>query len=189
LIVTQAHEPQWSAQIIAQKASEVEAVAAAYGMIGFYKLGLPTTRLDQQAHATLIDAMRPVIENVRADMIYIVHPGDVHTDHYAVFTAAMSIFKTFYMKALGLQRILAYETLSSTEAAAPLHHRAFVPTVYRDISPYLDRKIDIMALYTTEAQTDPAPRGPSAIRALERYRGASVNVEYAEAFQLVREFG
>jgi hypothetical protein len=44
-----------------------------------------------------------------------------------------------------------------------------------------------MGLYESEAQADPLPRGPSAIRALARYRGATVGVEYAEVFALVRE--
>jgi hypothetical protein len=53
---------------------------------------------------------------------------------------------------------LSYETLSSTEAAPPQRHRAFVPTVYYDITPHIDRKIEIMNLYETEAQVDPLPR-------------------------------
>jgi hypothetical protein len=57
-----------------------------------------------------------------------------------------------------------------------------------DITPYLEKKIEIMSLYETETHPDPMPRGPSAIRALARFRGATVNVEYAEAFMLVREF-
>ena len=44
-----------------------------------------------------------------------------------------------------------------------------------------------MDLYASESQPDPMPRGPSAIRALARYRGATVGVEYAEAFMLLRE--
>jgi len=42
-------------------------------------------------------------------------------------------------------------------------------------------------LYETEAQADPLPRGPSAIRALARYRGATIGVEFAEAFMLIRQ--
>jgi LmbE family N-acetylglucosaminyl deacetylase len=63
----------------------------------------------------------------------------------------------------------------------------FVPTVYHDITPHLERKLAIMALYATEAQADPLPRGPQALRALARFRGATVGLEYAEAFMLVRE--
>ena len=44
-----------------------------------------------------------------------------------------------------------------------------------------------MSLYSTEAQPEPLPRSPSALRALARFRGATVGTEYAEAFSLIRE--
>src|ERR1700704_3686329 len=89
LIVTQAHAPQSSARLIARKAKEVERVAKAYGMRSVRKLGLPTTRLDGTPMAELIDRLREGIEAVRPDIVYLVHGGDVHTDHHVVFTAAL----------------------------------------------------------------------------------------------------
>ncbi|MEI9897616.1 MAG: hypothetical protein WDN28_28100 [Chthoniobacter sp.] len=97
------------------------------------------------------------------------------------------MLKPFYMRKLGVRRVLSYETLSSTEAAPVLLHRIFAPNVYIDISPYLERKIEIMNLYASELHADPLPRGPGAIRALARYRGATIATDYAEAFMLIRE--
>jgi LmbE family N-acetylglucosaminyl deacetylase len=187
VVVTAAHTPQWSTEYIGKKTCEVEAVASAYDMSSVQRLAFPTIWLDEIPQSDLIDGLRIAIEKVRPDIVYLVHDGDVHTDHHAVFTAALSVMKTFYMRKLGVQRILSYETLSSTEAAPPQLHRLFVPNVYIDISAYLERKIEVMAMYETEQQPDPFPRGPSAIRALARYRGASIGVEYAEAFMLIRE--
>jgi LmbE family N-acetylglucosaminyl deacetylase len=187
LIVTQAHEPQWPKDVIERKAAEVERVAAAYGIHQYSRLGFPTIRLDTIPQADLIDAIRDFTTQVRPQIVYLVHEDDVHTDHRAVFVAAMSVLKPFYMAQLGVRRVLSYETLSSTEAAPPHHTRAFIPTVYSDITPYIDRKIEIMGMYETEVQPEPMPRSPSAIRALARYRGATIGVEYAEAFALVRE--
>jgi LmbE family N-acetylglucosaminyl deacetylase len=64
---------------------------------------------------------------------------------------------------------------------------AFTPNLYRDITPYIERKLEILGLYRTEAQPDPLPRGLSAVRALARFRGATIGVEYAEAFLTIRE--
>lgn len=111
----------------------------------------------------------------------------MNSDHAIVFTATMSVLKTFYMRKWGVRRVLSYETLSSTEAAPPLSHKLFVPNVYRDITPYIEQKVEIMGLYESETHSDPWPRGPSAILALARYRGASIGVDYAEAFMLIRE--
>jgi LmbE family N-acetylglucosaminyl deacetylase len=187
LVVTQAHAPQWPAAVIDKKADEVRQVAAAYGMERTDKLGLPTTRLDVLPQSELIDAIRRVVADVRPEVVYLVHDGDVHGDHHAVFQATLCVLKAFYMRQMGVQRVLSYETLSSTEAAPPQFARQFVPTVFHDISPHLDRKLEIMSLYDSEAQSGPMPRGPEAIRALARYRGATIGVQHAEAFMLIRE--
>ncbi len=187
LIVTETHAPQWSQESIARRAKEVVQVAAQYGFEHTSKLGFPAARLDTVPQAELMDAIRGVVAEVRPEIVYLIHEGDVHSDHRAVFAAAMSVLKAFRMREWGVCRVLSYETLSSTEAA-PVHpQRVFLPQVYRDITPYLERKLEIMGLYESEVHTDPLPRGPSAIRALARYRGAAVGVEYAEAFMLIRE--
>jgi N-acetylglucosamine malate deacetylase 1 len=187
VVSTQAHSPQWPLELIERKATEVATVANAYSIERLFKLGLPTIRLDTVPLEEVIQGLRRVIEEIRPEVVYLPHYGDVHTDHYFVFQGALSVLKAFYMRSLGVKRILSYETLSSTEAAAPLPYRAFVPNAYVDITTYMDRKLEIMSLFSSECQPDPLPRGPAAIRALARYRGATVGVEYAEAFMLVRE--
>ena len=187
LIVTQAYEPQWSAEIIECKTAEIQAVADAYGVQETFRLALPSLRLDAIPQSDLIEGIRNGIDQVRPETVYLIHDGDVHTDHHAVFTATMSVLKAFYMHKWGVRRILCYETLSSTEAAPSQLHRLFLPNVYHDITPYIERKVEIMAMYKSETQRDPLPRGPSAIQALARYRGATVGVDYAEAFMMIRE--
>lgn len=187
LVMTVPKEGEWSQEIIAAAAKQVKMVGEAYGMREIYKANFPTTHLDTTPQNELINSIRKVIAEVHPHTVYLVHEGDVHTDHRAVFIATLSVLKSFYMTKWGVQRILSYETLSSTDAAAPSHTRAFVPTVYADVSPYLERKIEIMNIFKTEQQNELFPRGDSAIRALARYRGATIGVEYAEAFELIRE--
>ena len=187
LIVTQTYAPQWSQETMDKKAAEIEAVAEAYQFKAVYKLKMPTVKLDIQPQAELISQIGKITNKVKPNVVYLNHDGDIHTDHHAVFTATMSVFKPFYMKSWGIHRILCYETLSSTEAAPPFPSKAFLPTIYHDISPYMDRKIEIMNLYQSEIQKEPLPRSPSAIYAQARFRGATIGVEYAEAFMLVRE--
>jgi len=187
IIVTQAHTPKWSQEVIDRKAAEVTAAATAYSMQSVQKLGMPTIRLDTVPLEEIISGLGKIIEKIRPEIVYLPHLGDVHTDHHAVFLGALSVLKAFRMRALGVRRVLSFETLSSTEAAPPLAPRAFVPNVYTDISQHIDRKIEVMNMFASELQPDPFPRGPSAIRALARFRGATIGVEYAEAFMLIRE--
>lgn len=187
LIATQATEPQWSVEEIERKAKEVEQVSASYGIKSYYKLGFSAVRLDTIPQAEIIDGIRQVISQIKPEIVYLVHGGDVHTDHQIIFTATMAVLKPFYMASLGVKQVFSYETLSSTEGAPITDSRDFVPNVFSDITPFIDRKVQIMDLYQTEVHPDPLPRGPSAIRALARYRGATVGVESAEAFMLIRQ--
>ncbi len=187
LVVTSAWSPRWPAEIIERKSAEVEIVSARYGMQKVFRLGFPAAGMDGISEGDLIDAVRKVVEEVRPKTVYTIHCGDVHSDHRAVFDAVMAVIKPFYMKALGVQRILSFETLSSTEAAPPGVRPSFVPQVYSDISAYLEEKVAVMGLFSSELHKDPSPRGPAAIKALARYRGATISVEYAEAFMLIRE--
>lgn len=186
-IVTGPHEPAWSREVVDRKLREVEAVADAYNIASVHRLGFASTQLDGVPRSELIEGLRVVMDEVRPDVVYVTHPGDAHAEHGIVFEGVASLLRAFRMASSGPRRLLAYETLSSTDAGAPLPGRAFVPQVFVDIGPHIERKLEIMALYETEAQADPLPRGPSAIRALARARGATVGVEYAEAFALIRE--
>ena len=186
LIITQAYEPNWPAETIQRKADEVAAVAQAYQFEKVYKLGLHTTRLDTLPQIEVMAGIREVAREVKPNWVYLVNRSDIHSDHRVVFEATMAVFKPFFRE-FGVTRILCYECLSSTDAVPALPERVFIPNAFSDITPYIEQKIEIMKLYETEAQRDPLPRGPSAIRALARYRGATIGVKYAEAFMLIRE--
>jgi N-acetylglucosamine malate deacetylase 1 len=187
LIATVAHEPQWSAEVIRKKAAETDRVAAQYGIQQTYKLGLPTGRLDTVPQGDVMHHIGKAVEEARPEVVYLVHGGDIHTDHVALFNATMSVLKPFHMRRLGVRRVLSYEVLSSTEAAPPRPERAFIPQVFSDISATLEEKLKVLALYESEVQAENMPRHPSAVRALARYRGAAIGVEFAEAFMLIRE--
>jgi LmbE family N-acetylglucosaminyl deacetylase len=187
LIVTSPGEPHWTAETMARKAGEIESVSRAYGMEEHTVLGFPAIHLETVARVELIERIRKEIERIKPEIVYLVHAGDIHSDHYVTFASVMSVLRPSYMASLGVRRILCYETLSSTEATTALSSRYFLPNVFSDITGFLEGKIETMSLYQTEMQKDPKPRGPSAIRALARYRGATIGVDHAEGFMLVRE--
>jgi N-acetylglucosamine malate deacetylase 1 len=177
---------RWSDDVRARKASELERVAEAYGVGEVIRLLHPAGRLDTVPVAELNHEIADAVQRARAEVVYLMHPGDAHTDHGTAFRAALSVLKPFKLGQLGVRCVLSYETLSSTEAAA---EPSFAPNVHIDISSWVDRKLDVMAMYQSEAQPEPLPRSPSAIRALARFRGATVGVDYAEAFVLVHGVG
>ena len=187
MIVTDPYEPIWSTDLINTQETEIKKVSEAYGFEDCIRLRFKSAMLDTIPQADLMQHIRDGISHMKVSTVYLVNGGDVHSDHEAVFAATMSVLKPFHMLDLGVKRILAYETLSSTEAAPANHARQFVPSVFSDITHSLEQKIDIFEIYRSEAQGELFPRNASALRALARLRGATIGVEYGEAFAIVRE--
>jgi LmbE family N-acetylglucosaminyl deacetylase len=185
-IVTRGHEPQWSKDLLENKEQEIKAVHEAYNFEHVYRMNQPTTKLDSQPHDQLIANFHQVVHEAKPDCIYLNHCGDVHTDHRIIFDCVMSAIKPFNSISHGVKRILSYETPSSTDAA-PINLAAFRPNVFTNITKFLERKLEIMSLYESEIQEYPLPRSLDSLKALARYRGATIGVEYAESFMLLRE--
>jgi hypothetical protein len=56
-----------------------------------------------------------------------------------------------------------------------------------DISKYLDDKIDIFKIYSSEIGEFPFPRSEKSLRSLAALRGSQSGFDAAEAFELVFE--
>ena len=187
VIVTKAYEPRWPSEVIERREREIEQVSDAYGFVHRFRLTFPAARLDTVPLEELLHSMNEIVGEVKPDWIYTVNAGDIHSDHRVVFEATMSAVKSFNSANSGVQRLLSYETISSTDAMPPGATSVFLPNVYCDITPFIERKLEIMSLYQGEVHPYPLPRALESIRALARFRGATVAAEYAEAFMLLRE--
>lgn len=187
IIVTHGHAPNWPEATLRKKEREIEAVKTAYGFARVKKLEFRSTELDAAPFGDVIEKLRKALDETTPNHLYLNHSGDIHSDHRVVFEATMSALKSFNTARLGLKRLLSYETLSSTEAAPANSFRAFLPNVFTDITPFIEEKLKIMSIYETELQPYPLPRSLESIRALARFRGATMGLEYAEAFMLIRE--
>lgn len=185
LIVTEMYQPKWAKEAVQRKASIIKQVAEAYVFEQCYELHMPPSELDMIPIQQIIGQMQNVIESARPDVVYLVHRGDIHTDHRIVFEATLSAAKAF-SKHHNIQKIVCYEVLSSTDQAPPFSEYSFQPNIFCDVTPYMKRKIEIMRLYEDEVHPYPLPRSEDAILALAKLRGATIGVEYAEAFMLVR---
>jgi len=187
LIVSRAWAPRYSDGAIRQQAQQVEVVQAAYPFATMEWLDFQTTRLETYPMNDLMEGLRGVVTRVKPEVVYLPSPFDVHSDHRVIFDAAMSVMKPFYMRPLGIRRILACEVPSETDAGPPIHPGGFAPQVFSDISGTVERKLAILKLFESEMQAEPLPRSLSSVRALARHRGATVGADYAEAFMLIRE--
>jgi len=184
VILTKANQRITSIPDILQKQKEyVDLVAKTYNFTNWFQLDFLTTELDKYPMGDIISEISRIINIIQPHYIYFNHFADVHSDHKVAFDAIYSCTKNFRYPFI--QRILLFETLSETEFAPAISKTTFIPNVFVDISPYLEQKINIMKLFTTEQMDEPYPRALSSIEALARYRGSRIGVKYAEALQLI----
>lgn len=170
---------------VSVRRAEIELVQKEYGFDSTHCCELPAAELDTIAKATLVSVISSVVQSVQPDTVYVPYRNDVHSDHAAVFDAAMSASKTF--RAPWVKSIYVYETLSETDFGLRSDDPGFKPNLFEDISGHLDRKIDIMSLFESEMGAFPFPRSEKCLRALATLRGAQANVNAAEAFMVLKE--
>ena len=105
VIASQTHQPQWSGEVIERKKIEIESVAKAYGFKEHVVLGYPAAQLDTVSKRDMVQTMAEAVSNIKPEAVYLVHGGDVHSDHNVVFTASMAALKPAYMPRMNVRRI------------------------------------------------------------------------------------
>ena len=186
IIATSATGPNFTDLDLSTQNQQIDTVAQSYGFNTINKLNLPATMLDQIPENTIIPKLIEAVNDINADIVFLNHQGDAHSDHRIIHHCTLAALKPF-RSSQAIKKIYAMETLSETDQAGPNSTYPFHPTTYINISDVIDEKIKIFETFLSEQQTYPKPREASAIRALARVRGASVGLPYAEAFMLIRE--
>ena len=184
-IVTKGLESMFDKKLIEQGRRECCQADRKLGVKETIFLDFPAVMLETIPRYELNGKIAEVVQKISPDEVYIPHRGDMQIDHQMVVDAAMVAVRprgTDYPK-----RIYAYETLSETGWNIPNTVNEFIPTVYEDITNTYDAKINAMRIFKSQLAEFPAARSIGAIEALAKFRGATVSVEAAEAFSLIRE--
>jgi len=164
---------------------EIKKVANLYNFDSVENLELKTMQVDEYTMSELIGKISKVIKEVQPSIIYLPFKGDVHSDHRKVFEAAYSCTKSFRYPFI--KKIYMMETLSETEFAPSTKEDSFIPNVFVDISPFFEKKIEVIKIFKSEIAEHPFPRSLRNIEALATLRGATAGCEYAESFVLLKE--
>ncbi len=147
-------------------------------------LDFPAAGLDRVPHADLNQAIRDVFGSLQPDVVFLPFPGDIHNDHKEVFESGLVVVRPNHKKFP--KTVACYETLSETNWNAPFSEPYFRPNMYLSIEGFLEKKIAAFKKFSLQIQEWPNERSVEGIEALARHRGATVNLQAAEAFLLVR---
>ena len=170
-------------EIVKRRQDEIDKVAKLCDFDNVIKLDFPTTKLDEIPFSTLVNAFSKTFNELKPTIVILPNRSDVHSDHRYSFDAAYSCTKNFRYPFIN--KIMMCETISETEFAPAIHENVFIPTIFVDISKFIDDKLEIMKIYESEVMQGNLPRSLSAIRSLNGFRGSRIGVEYAESFALL----
>lgn len=158
--------------------------AAMYGNYTFeisYE-GKEFTRLDTVPQKDLIEKIEDAVQKFHPDIVIVPFHGSFNQDHRAVYLACVTAFRP-------LPKDLHHQPSIILECEEPYTWGTsqFTPNFYIDITTIMNEKIKLLACHKSQLRKDPFPRSPENIKRLAGLRGSEISVEYAEAYNLLRE--
>jgi len=165
-------------------AHAAQASAATLGVTSVRLSSFPDNRMDSVDLLDVVKLVEQEIERLMPQRIYTHHRDDLNVDHRVVHDAVS--VATRPLPASCVREVLTFEVPSSTEWRFPGTGNQFAPTMFVDITETLEKKLQALEMYNKEMRTFPHARSLEAVEHLARWRGASVGVAAAEAFQLAR---
>lgn len=172
--------PSWSAEHRLTAAAEAAKVMGLHSTRNF---DFPDNRLDTVALLDIVQAIEDVIEEYTPEVIYTHHAHDLNVDHRICHQAVLTACRP--QPGHFVRAIYGFEVVSSTEWA--FSSSGFHPRHFVDISEQRHAKIAALSCYAQEMRPPPHARAIDTVMALAQWRGATVGVDAAEAFEIIRQ--
>jgi LmbE family N-acetylglucosaminyl deacetylase len=184
LIATRGSSALYSDEAVENVRKEAKEAHALLGVAETIFFDFPAPCLDTIPQHQISDAISKVVRSFQPQIVYIPHIGDLHHDHGAIYHAGLVACRP--TRQGSVRFLLCYETLSETDWAPPSSSHVFIPTLFVDITSFLEQKIDAMRCFKSQLFPSPHSRSLDSINHLAKLRGATIGREAAEAFMLVR---
>jgi len=147
-------------------------------------LDFPAPALNAYPEYKISLKISSIIDKYKPSFLYIPHPGDIHQDHKAIYRA--SLVSARPQGNIKICNIYCYETLSETEWT-PMQEKPFVPNHYVNVTDYFNKKIEAMNCYKSQIKDFPHTRSIESFESLAKFRGSTIGVHKAEAFEVERQ--
>lgn len=162
----------------AEKANEVLGVKS-------LKLNtFPDNRMDGVDLLDVIHSIEDKIKEIKPNIIYTHHYGDVNVDHQTIYNAVITAARP--LPGQCVKTILTFEVPSSTEWRPAIEGKCFKPNWFVNIDNFLDKKIQALKHYKSEMREWPHPRSYESVKHMASFRGSHIGCRVAEAFEVVR---
>lgn len=168
-------------------AHQKQLISELKGLFGFESasLAFPEIVLDDVSLSKLIPPISEQIRDFQPAVVYLPNRSDPHSDHRRTFDACLTCIKNFRYPFL--RKVMMMEVISETDFAPALPENVFMPNVFVDISSHMNRKLEILGIFSEELLEAPQTRSLDTMKAYNRYRGSQINTAFAECFMLLKE--
>lgn len=157
---------------------------AGCNLYAFYDF--PDQRLDAVPQLDIVKNLESAIENLKPDIVYMHHPGDMNSDHQIAAQVVLAAVRPMSYHKISPE-IRAFETPSSTDQGPMTEPYIFKPNFYVSIDKYWQKKKDSLKAYSSEIKKAPHPRSILSIKSLAIKRGAESGFKMAEAFYIIKK--
>lgn len=170
-------------RLTAELKKEARQAGLVLGATKLLHFDLPDNRFDTVPLLDIVKTIEGVIKHQCPDILFTHSPFDLNIDHVITHRAVLTATRP--QKGHSVKEIYAFEIPSSTEWGFG-EFGDFRPNVFFDIEKVIDIKIKALKVYDSELREFPHPRSAEAVKAVARRWGSVANLEYAEAFHLIR---
>ena len=160
-----------------------EKVLDILGIENMHNFDFPDNKMDSIPLLDVVQKIEKVVVELKPDIIYTHHIGDLNIDHKITHEAVMVACRP--QKNMSVKEIYAFEVLSSSEWMTPKID-TFSPNYFNNISNYIEIKKIALSCYDNEMREPPNSRSIENIIRLNALRGNSVALDYAESFEILR---
>lgn len=175
--------PDATPEELEQRNAAAEKAHKILGITKAHMLGFPDNRMDSVPLLDMVQKLETVIEEIKPEVVYTHHYGDLNIDHRITHQATMTACRP--VPGSSINEIYAFEVLSATGWNNPNSH-PFMPNAFVDISEHLGTKMEALAAYDLEMRKAPHSRSLINARRLAELRGSEVGVSAAEAMMAMR---
>jgi len=176
--------PEEQAEELRRRRSAAVQACALLGVTSVSFGHFPDNEMDSVPVLAVARAVEELVAAYQPDTVFTHHFGDVNVDHRQVHDGVVAACRP--QRGQPVRTVLCFEVASSTEWQLAGHPQPFVPSVFVEVTKYVDVKKAALHAYHSEMRQWPHPRSLRGVAHLQSWRGAAVGVDAAEAFVMGR---
>lgn len=140
----------------------------------------PDNSFDTIGLLNLAKFIEAKLDEIQPNIVFTNFHSDLNIDHR--LTSEATLIAARPKPTSSVDELYFYEVVSST--GWQFGAKQFIPTYFVDITHSFHKKEAALLEYATEMDSPPSARSYSSIKALAKFRGNFMGLDYAEAFEV-----